>query len=146
MAGVPGRGGPPPKRSTQRRRKNKIEGLQRAAVAPMVRGAALRGDHSEEARRFWRALRRSGQAEFFQPSDWAAAELVVVAIDAFVRKPSAMMLSAINQAMSNLLVTEADRRRVRLELELPDPDPVDDAADPRVAKLARIRGRVASAS
>lgn len=32
-------------------------------------------------------------------------------------KPSAVMFAAINTALSNLLVTEGDRRRVRIEVE-----------------------------
>lgn len=139
MAGVPGRGGPVPKRSDQRRRRNKVD-VDRAVADDVVRGPALvnRSKHSPPAVRFYEALRRSGQAVFFEPSDWAAAELVVLAIDAFVERPSAVMLASINSAMTNLLATEGDRRRVRLELERPDGTEVDDG----VSELEEYRRRI----
>jgi len=134
--------GPPPKRSSQRRRRNKTAPTTKAIAAREVLGPKLTGRHSAAARRFWEALRRSGQAQFFEPSDWAAAELVVAAIDTFIKKPSAMMLASINSAMSNLLVTEGDRRRVRLELERPDETQPDDASE--IAKLDEYRRRIRS--
>lgn len=136
--------GPPPKRSTQRRRRNKAPAANKVAVEDTVRGPKLTGRHSAAARRFWEALRRSGQAEFYQASDWAAAELVVAAIDTFVRKPSAMMLASINSAMSNLLVTEGDRRRVRLELEQPAAAREPDVEQAKIKQLADYRKRVRS--
>lgn len=127
MAGVKGRGGPPPKRSTQRRRQNKVEGLEQAESDGNVRGPKLIGRHSAAGKRMWEAIRRSGQAQFYEPSDWAAAELLVMAVDSFVAKPSAMMLASINSMMATLLVTEGDRRRARLELERTPPEkPADD--------------------
>lgn len=112
--------GPPPKRSDQRRRRNQVD-VESATTDDEVRGPALTGTHSAVGKRFYEALRRSGQAQFFQPSDWAAAELTVLAIDNFVKKPAAMMLASIQHSMSSLLVTEADRRRLHLELERPKP-------------------------
>src|SRR5690606_33995541 len=97
-----------------RRRKNKTEPVQRAVSTGEVFGEPLDGEHTEQAYRFWEALRTSGQAQFYEPSDWAAARIVVDAIDAFVKKPTAVMLAAINSAMASLLVTEGDRRRARL--------------------------------
>lgn len=108
--------GPPPKRSSQRRRRNGSE-PEKLMADGQVRGPGLAGDHSAEAVRWYEALRRSGQAQWFEPSDWAAAELVVMAIDEFVRKPSAFMFGQLMSAQSSLLVTEADRRRLRVELE-----------------------------
>jgi len=105
-------------------------------------GRELDGEHSAMAKRFWEALRRSGQAQFYEESDWAAAELLVVAIDSFVRKPSAMLLASINSGMSSLLVTEGDRRRARLELEREGGggEGDDDAGD--VTKLDEYRRRL----
>ena len=138
MAGVPGKGGPVPKRSDQRRRRNKDNGEVVKVVSDgEVRGPDLKGQHCAVAKRFYEGLRRSGQAQFFEPSDWAAAELAVLAIDAFVKRPSAVMLSSINSAMSNLLVTEGDRRRVRMELERPAED--EETADVSWIEDARRR-------
>lgn len=110
--------GPPPKRSTQRRRRNApSKPVTKAEADGVVRGPKLTGKHTAVARRWYERLQMSGQAQFFQESDWSAAELVVVAIDAYVRKPTAMMLASITSAQSNLLVTEGDRRRLSVELE-----------------------------
>lgn len=120
--------GPPPKRSSQRRRANKVE-VDRASSDGVRRGPDLVGDHSDEALRWYEALRRSGQSQWFEPSDWAAAELVVLAIDEFVRKPSAFMFGQLMSAQSPLLVTEGDRRRLRVELERGDAEETADVVD-----------------
>lgn len=133
--------GPAPKRASQRRRQNKTEPVTQAVSDGAIHGPALEGEHSDQARRFWEALRRSGQAQFYEASDWAVADILLLAIDAFVARPSAMMLASLNSAMSNLLVTEGDRRRVRLEL---DRAPVKTPADGSdVAELDEYRRRVA---
>lgn len=132
--------GPPPKRSDQRRRRNKTEPIDQAISDGGVRGPELPGHHCDVARRFWEALRHSGQAQFYEPSDWAAAEVLVAAIDAFMDRPSAVLLASINSGMSNLLVTEGDRRRARLELEKPAPPEV--TTD--VARIDEFRRRLES--
>lgn len=147
--------GPAPKRSTQRRRRNKTTTTTAAAGPPSTKtesapegelyGKPLTGTHSAAAKRFWDALRRSGQAQFYEPSDWAVAELVVISIDTFARKPSAMMLAAINSMLSGLLVTEADRRRIGLELEKPAPV-TDGEGDPKVTALDAYRDRAQALS
>lgn len=135
MPGRPGSGGTPPKPSSQRRRRNKPAIEETTVEAEeTVRGPALKGRHSAMARRWWEALRRSGQAALFEPSDWSAAELVVVAIDAFAKEPRASMLAAINAAQSGLLVSVGDRRRLRVELEHPEVD--ENAEDAKIARLA----------
>lgn len=67
----------------------------------------------------WEALRVSGQAVYYEDSDWATAELLMVAIDTFVERPTAGMLTAIDGFCASLLITEGDRRRARLELKRP---------------------------
>lgn len=121
--------GPVPKRDAERVRANKPDIPTAKGVRGgdgTLRGPDLVGEHSELATRWYESLRRSGQADFYEASDWATAEILVVSIDAYVRKPTALMLSSIMSGMSNLLVTEGDRRRVRLELE--DPDSGEDAS------------------
>lgn len=143
-----GERGPAPKRSGVRRRQTTAQKTPKpktaAAKAPKAGtktyGDPLTGRHSATARRFWEQLRRSQQAEFFEPSDWAAAELVVAAIDEFVRSPTAAMLSAIRSSMASLLVTEGDRRRVGLELERKKPEADGEA---EVTALDDYRRRLA---
>ncbi|MER5312685.1 hypothetical protein ABT034_33485 [Streptomyces sp. NPDC002773] len=66
------------------------------------------------------SLRDSGQAAFYQPSDWAmaryAAELMSRGLSED-RPPNGQYVAALNSVMSSLLTTEGDRRRVRIELE-----------------------------
>lgn len=133
--------GPVPKRDAQRRRRNKTEEATRAVADGATRGPDLIGRHTAAGRRWYNALRRSGQAQFFEPSDWAAAELVVLAIDSFVKKPGAMMLGAIDKMSSSLLVTEGDRRRLRVELERETPASEEGAADVSWIDDARDRLR-----
>lgn len=81
----------------------------------------------------WDGLVSSGQSEFFQNTDWAFAFSLCDDLS-FYKKPfttkdgdeyhkrSGQMLQTIYSAMERLLVTEADRRRVRIELHAPEPD------------------------
>lgn len=77
----------------------------------------------------WEALKTSGQADFFQNSDWAYAYHICEELSNYKqsgggRGRNGQILTAINSAMTELLVTEGARRRVRLELEAPaDPTP-----------------------
>lgn len=119
-----GERGPAPKRDGQRRRANKpADGEAEHAVSDgTCYGPDLIGNHSAVGKRFYGALRVSGQAQFYEPSDWAVAELVVLAIDQYVKKPSAATFQVIEAAWAPLLVTEGDRRRARLELERGEPE------------------------
>ena len=71
------------------------------------------------------SLRESGQAAFYQPSDWAvaryAAELMSRVLDCSERGPNGQLVAALNSVMSSLLTTEGDRRRARMELERKKP-------------------------
>jgi hypothetical protein len=72
------------------------------------------------ARDWYLSLRESGQAAFYQPSDWAtaryAAELMSRALEPD-RVPNGQLIAALNSVMGSLLTTEGDRRRARIELE-----------------------------
>lgn len=84
----------------------------------------------------WDALTRSGQADFYQQSDWAFAYSLCEDLSLYksplvskdgveYHKRSGQMLQTIYSAMERLLVTEGDRRRVRIELDAP---PVDEGS------------------
>lgn len=66
------------------------------------------------------SLRSSGQAQFYEPSDWAmaryAAELMSRGLCSD-RPPNGQFVSALDSVMARLLTTEGDRRRARIELE-----------------------------
>ena len=73
------------------------------------------------AMRLYQSLRESGQADFFQNSDWAFAwsvceDISYMKASQLKGKTNAMLLSSLYSALGNLMFTEADRRRLRIEL------------------------------
>lgn len=117
--------GPIPKRSEERRRRNKDEGpgLVQAPSGPPSELPEL-----PDADPMWHpiaadwylSLRSSGQAVFYEPSDWAmaryAAELMSRLLNSD-RLPNGQLVAALDSVMARLLTTEGDRRRARIELE-----------------------------
>jgi hypothetical protein len=112
--------GPVPKRSTQRRRRNKesIPDVVKVAAAHVTAPPTNPRWH-ELARGWYASLSESGQAQFFEPSDWQAALFVADAMSRLLRQKrySSVLFQAVWSAMSDLLTTEASRRRVRMEIE-----------------------------
>jgi len=137
--------GPVPKRSTQRRRRNKDEEPESApATAPTVAIPAASEHWHESATRWYESLAESGQAQFFEPSDWAAAQIVAGQLSEFLTasKRSAMMFSHLWSAMTDLLTTEGARRRLKIEIDRDQPS-VDDGEAATVARLNDYRSRSA---
>lgn len=106
---------------------------------PVTKGTALPPvipepdeDWHPIARQLWDSFEGSGQTHYWQSSDWAYAYSVMDDLThyKYAERRSAMMLSALDSAFARLLVTEGDRRRVRLELDHPEDDEtsVGDAA------------------
>lgn len=150
--------GPVPKRSDQRRRNNKP--VLEIAKAPGSRAAwvipAADPKWHPIARSFYEALQVSGQAKFFEPSDWAAAFLITESMSrdlmpqaiGIAEKTGEVMeaviplkgasLAAYLRGFSVLLVTEGDRRRLSVELQRsPGPDPDKQRATGTVVDLRR---------
>jgi hypothetical protein len=76
------------------------------------------------------SLRESGQAAFYQPSDWAVARYAADLMSKVLlseRGPNGQLVAALNSVMSSLLTTEGDRRRARMELERKKPRASDSA-------------------
>lgn len=78
----------------------------------------------------YESIRQSAQSRYYEPSDWQFARLTMYALNeelnavymtgdnAGRKKPLGVMkLQVLNQMMSTLLLTEGDRRRVRMEIE-----------------------------
>lgn len=121
--------GPIPKRSEERRRRNKsddVEVVQAPSGPPPDVPDLPEPDSNwhEIATDWYLSLRESGQAAFYQPSDWAmaryAAELMSRGL-ASDRPPNGQYVAALNSVMASLLTTEGDRRRARIELERKQP-------------------------
>lgn len=124
--------GPVPKRSSQRRRENKTEiPIETALSDGAVRGPELgvEGVHPLAAE-WYESLRVSGQAVFFEPSDWQTARVWADLLSRQLSsgRPSAQMVAAWSAAASELLTTEGSRRRLRIELAKSDQSDVDEDA------------------
>lgn len=121
MGSVPGKGGSIPKRSDQRRRRNKPDGpaLVKAPAGDETPAPDPDPQWHPIARDWFESLGRSGQCRFYEASDWAAARYVahVMSRGLEVSRLSAQLFGAVMSAMSELLTTEASRRRARIELE-----------------------------
>ncbi|WP_243727114.1 hypothetical protein [Actinocrispum wychmicini] len=68
---------------------------------------------------FYSSLKDSAQAQFYEPSDWQFARFTLHFANKLIQsaRPSSQMLAAVNAALTELLVSEGARRRVRLEIE-----------------------------
>jgi hypothetical protein len=131
-----------PKRSTERRRTNKVPGLETATVTGKVRVPAADRDWHPIARDWYRSLRQSGQSRYYEPSDWQTARMLADSMSRMLLAddPNASMLNAIVQASRDLLTTEGQRRRLRLELtrETVTSDPAADAASADVDNIISL--------
>lgn len=62
----------------------------------------------------WEALGRSVQAQIYEPSDWALAQVAAEATNQLLNasRMSAQLLKEVNAMWGDLMVSEASRRRV----------------------------------
>lgn len=69
----------------------------------------------------WESLPDSGQTRYWEPSDWQYARVALYALDDLLTKSpkgiSAMKLTAVDGMLKSLLLTEGERRRVKIEVE-----------------------------
>lgn len=151
--------GPVPKRSEQRRRRNKRpQELTKSDGAAEVPVPEADPEWHPVARQWFESLARSGQSHWYEPSDWATAFVVAEAmsrelnpqplvvasgkeasIEMVSMPPKSASIAAWLKAATALLVTEGDRRRMSMELQRP----VAEEGDDDVAWLddARLRLR-----
>lgn len=117
--------GPIGKRSEERVRRNKTgeDGLTVETVQMVgdveVPSLDLGTQTHPLIQDLWDSLPNSGQTRFWEPSDWEYARITMYGLNEMLHasKMSAMMWSAIDAMMSKLLLTEGDRRRVKLEVQ-----------------------------
>ena len=128
--------GPIPNRSEDLARPRERRGGDNSSV---TKGTALPVSIPEAdpdwhpiAIRIYDSCRSSGQREYYQDSDWAILWSLCEDLSMYKKpsvsrdgeeyhKRSGQMLQTIMASLSNLLVTEGDRRRVRIELQAPEP-------------------------
>jgi hypothetical protein len=114
------------------------DAVQRVVVPGSVKAPPLDLDDVDPlAASMYEALSRSGQAAFMEPSDWEYARWTAFVQSRAVQKPTAMMVMAVDKMLTNLLVVESERRRVKLELERQQVLDADEAA--AVTSLAEFR-------
>lgn len=135
--------GPVPKRSEERRRRNKPE--HPVTSAPGAQSVSIPEpckDWHPIARQLWDSLAVSGQARFYEPSDWAVAYSLMDDISFYKtsRKRSGQMLTAIMSGLSTLLLTEGERRRVGIELSRPATE--EQLASPGVEEMEKWRKKL----
>lgn len=160
--------GPVPKRSSERRRRNKDAKPTKAKAgrpkkAPAAKKAAAKPEPPtaaapapeipgrRPAKKTWHPIARewydslvdSGQSEFYEASDWSGAFYVaeVMARHLQAKRLSAQLFASIWAAMGELLTTEGARRRARIELERED----GDQQPPGVTALDDYRKRLGAA-
>ncbi|OBJ41337.1 hypothetical protein A5630_23150 [Mycolicibacterium mucogenicum] len=132
--------GPIPKRSDERIRRNATDiPVEKVTAIGTVEVPELDLPVDELhplVQDYYQAMIDSGQARYFEPTDWQHARLAMLAMNEMLtaryktgkqageRAPiSVMKLQVLNQMLSTLLVTEGDRRRVRMEIERQNGNP-----------------------
>ncbi len=91
----------------------------------------------------WEGIKTSGQSCYMQNSDWAWAWCLCEEMDKYKRstKRSSMMAGILYSAMQGLLLTEGERRRVRIELHAP----VEDSVPAAVLAIADYKRELGAA-
>jgi hypothetical protein len=116
-------------------------GSRQGTVSISVKQPSIRSDIHTAARRWYRSLKTSGQAEFYTDSDWQTALVAAEVLDRFFATSRATLLAEFNRMCTSLLVTEGDRRRARLELERTAPESEEGASNAADIDEARRRLR-----
>lgn len=133
--------GPVPKRSDQVRRNNNKAAVEKVEMEGTVTVPKPNPKWHTAARKLWDSLPESGQSRYYEPSDWALAWFLMDDLSHYLRSHSrqGVKLSALMSGLSTLLVSEGDRRRVRMEIERAgsSTEPAED--DPTVAIMADYR-------
>lgn len=138
-----GERGPIAKRNGQRRRRNKES---KAETVPFD-GAPVKAPPADKnwhkiARDLYLSLAKSGQAQFYEPSDWRQAVWLAAETSRYLKakKRSAEMFKNLWNGWADLLATEGARRRAKLEIDRTPPSAEDEEAA-TVTNLADVRKR-----
>lgn len=114
--------GPVPKRSDERVRRNKPDIPLKIGQAKVTKRPPEDRAWHPVAKRLYRSIKGSGQADFYQETDWEYARFTMGQIsdalkNADGRPLRAGLLSEINKMMQELMFTEPARRRAHVELK-----------------------------
>jgi hypothetical protein len=111
--------GPVPKRASERRRRGSEYKLHEAVqVEGVVEYPSADESWHPMARDWFESLKESAQSKFYEPSDWSYAVVwtEVLSRQLSASRVSAHMMACWSSAATDLLTTEAARRRVRMEV------------------------------
>lgn len=142
--------GPVGKRDSERRRRNKpVIETTTVDIADLISQDVLLPEADPDweplTHSYWESFARSGQAVFYEPSDWMTAYMLMEVLDRhlkpqdirtgeirpaqqeggeveYVFTPKVVplpgnVLSSILKGLTSLMATEGDRRRLKIELE-----------------------------
>lgn len=109
---------PYPKRSTERRRRNKYN-LDKIEAGGEVYQPTPPDSWGWMARDWYKSLASSGQAVYYEPSDWQMAIVAGSLLDDWCDSGRPAVLVEFRHICAQLMVTEGERRRARLEVERP---------------------------
>lgn len=145
--------GPIPKRDDERIRRNlpdaptaTITAIGKVAI-PDMGDLSYQGETHPLVSEMYESIRQSAAVQFYEPTDWQFARLTLYALNQELvsanhsgRPVGAMKLTAINQMLSALLLTEGDRRRARIEIERAGNDSVGKVLDVTDMLRQRLEG------
>jgi hypothetical protein len=120
--------GPAPKRDAERTRTpDPKSGVARHGELRPVKIPPVDQSWHKRAKELYKALKTSGQADYFQDSDWAYARILCDYLTRWYSgKGGAMDGANIETMMSKLGMTEGARRQtLRIELDLPEDERPD---------------------
>ncbi|MDV6975320.1 phage terminase small subunit [Mycobacterium intracellulare] len=113
--------GPVPQRSDQKVRRNTDGGEidKITAIGPVEIPDLNIPDAHPFVTELYESMKKSAQKKYYEPTDWAYAKTTLHFLNKLLwsPKPSAQMLASVNQMLTSLLLTEGERRRVRIEVE-----------------------------
>lgn len=141
--------GPAPARSDQKRRRNKPETpTQQVELEGDVKIPAPDEDWHPTALAWFGSLQTSGQARFYEPSDWQNAHYCAGLMSRTLteEKVNAQLVAQVRGLMTDLLVTEGARRRVGLEIVRSAPPAAAATSSGNVTVMGDRRKRLTDAS
>ena len=130
----------PKKRSEERlghRTKAELEVVSKGEMQP-VRWPRVKKTWSQQTKDLYNSVKDSGTSYWYQQSDVARLRFLCDEVERYRQagKQSAMMYTALISEMSNLMFSEADRRKANIELQHPATNEEEDA---QVAHIDRYR-------
>lgn len=133
--------GPVPKHSSERVRRNTpdtpIETIQ--AIGSVKAPPLNLRKPRKLVVDMYKAMQESAQAKYFEPTDWEYARITLALLDDQLKAPrqNSQILTVIMSNLSDLLVSEGQRRRARIEIERSEGGSADNVVD--VAEMFRQR-------